>query len=188
MATPEGMAAATGFLVAMCGKEMPVEQVEGYNVLLKHLPDGLLMASCQRAMAEYQYPTIPPVGLILKHAAVLDAPPTALAEAWRAVRLFVARWEYWLTEGLPTHEKTLAKFKADRAALPPLARKAAESYGWSALVTTETGIAFAHFRQLYESLDKPARTEAALPPSVRSPAIASLTGGIGQMPELAAPK
>lgn len=188
MATRREVAAVMVFLGSLTGKEPTAEQIEAYNLMLAHLPADALQRAAQRAAAEHQYPNLPPVGMILKHAAAFDQPATALAEAWASVQAFVRRWEYWLTEGLPTAKKTLAEYHAARAALPTLARQAADAYGWAALVTTETGIAFAHFRQLYESLDKPARTEAALPPSVRSPAVASLTGGIGQMPELGAPK
>lgn len=191
MSTRKEVAMVMAFLGSLTGKEPTVEQIEAYNLMLAHLPADVLQRAAQRAAAEHQYPTIPPVGLILKHAGIAIEPPTALAEAWLAVRAFAARWEYWLTEGLPTHEKTLAKFKADRAALPPLARKAADAYGWPALVATETGIAFAHFRQLYESLDGPARREAALPESLRTTpiaarSVASIIGGLGAMPELPA--
>jgi hypothetical protein len=91
------------------------------------------------------------------------------------------------TELQPFEQARLDRIGRIRQRLDALGRvavAAADAYGWRAIVDTDAGIAFAHFRQLYESLDKPTRQEAALPPPLRTGAAAAIVGSIGKMPAL----
>lgn len=161
------------------------EQLDVYYETLRDLPLETLRTAALRALMDHKFPSLPPIGLIRQHAATVSGDlPSPIADAWASVKRFATRWEFWIIEGMPTYEKTLAEYRCDLAALPPIARQAATAYGWRAIIETETGVAFAHFRQLYESLDRPARQEAALPPSVRVPALAHRTNGIGVFPAL----
>jgi hypothetical protein len=190
MASRQEFAAVMAYLGAAVGKDPTREQAEVYYDLLGNLPGPVLQQAARRAAMEHKICTLPPPGLIREHANAVAgrADATALADGWAKVRAFARRWEYWLTEGNPTDPKTLARMAADRAAIPPLALRAAEAYGWRTIVESNPEVAFAHFRQLHESLDVPARREALMPPVAEMPA--ALSGrlrlhAIGEMDDVA---
>jgi hypothetical protein len=174
-------------LVAGTGAKEPTpEQLDVYYQLLADLPINVLQTAAARALIEHRYPSLPPVGLIRQHAVAVTTPESTstIADGWAAVQAFAIRWQYWLTEGVPSDPKTLANMEAWRATIPPTALRAAQSYGWQNIIEADGSVAFAHFRQLHESLDKRRQQEEALPPSVRTPAAATLIDRIGRMPAL----
>jgi hypothetical protein len=178
MATKVEFASIMAYLGAAVGKEPTADQARVYFDLLGDLPMPVLEVAAKRALLGQTVPVLPLPGVIRQHAAAGAGPGVPLADAFAAVRAFAARWYPWLCDGLPTDPKTRARFDAHLASLPENARRAAEAYGWPALVTTEPGVSFAHFRQLYESVDGPARRDAALPPAARD--VAAILNTIGR--------
>jgi hypothetical protein len=135
-------------------------------MMLSHLPGELLAEACRRAAALHQFPTLPPVGLILRAAADLAEPPLSAGRAWQMVREAI-------------------NDRRARAALPRRVAAAAAAYGWRTLEdmpTVQMATAFAQFRGVYESIDGDERREDALPPSVRLPALAGLVARVGALP------
>lgn len=171
-------------LAASVGKPPPQEQVLVYFEALGHWPANVLRAAALRALMEHQINTIPPVGLVAKHARELTSPGMPLATAWAKVRAVAERWSFWLTGEMPTDEKTRERMQADIDALPPAALGAARSYGWAAILDTPPAVAFAHFQRNYESLGQVERREAELPPAARlTPELSAVIGTIGKLPE-----
>lgn len=176
-------AAIMAYMGAAVGKEPTEEQAEVYFDLLGDLSSTVLHAAVKRAVIAHKFPTLPPVGLIRECASALAGDQSApVGDAWRSVLRFVQKWGRWLDEGLPTHAKTKADFDADYNQIPELARRAAEAYGWESIDKTESKVAFAHFRQIYESMATRRETESALPEPLKTPV--PLTIGIGSMPAL----
>lgn len=151
------------------------DRVKVYADLLADLPGDVLLAAAKRALLEHGYATVPPPGVIRRHAqAMVEGPGHTAGEAWRlvlaAVRRHTVRGE---CEGL--------------AALPPRVAAAARAYGWRSLCDVRPGeqqTAFAQFRDVYQAIDSRERAEAALPPALRAGRPAELTQGIGAMPAL----
>lgn len=162
------------FLSSVTGKEAPAEQIDAYHEMLGHLPFDVLKAAAKRAAGVHQFPTIPPVGLILQHARDLADPPLPAGEAWELACQAVR------AHGLDGEARGLTS-------LPPRVAAAVRAYGWRAICDcprSNAGTVFAQFRQVYESIDTAARTEAAMPPALRlPPAVGRAAAGIGAMPE-----
>lgn len=175
-------------MASATGGKLNEDQISVYFELLSDLPLEVFRAAAIRAIADHRIATIPPVGLIRQHAAHVSGPPqVSIAEAFEKARKFAEKWYPWLCDGLPTDPKSRARFDADYEALPDYARQAGKSYGWPALVDTPPGVAFPHFKTLYESVAGPEQKEAALPPSARSPAVEQTLNRIGSMPALESP-
>ncbi len=188
MATVEEFASVMKFMKSAVGmdpkKSVPHEQQAAYLELLGDLPAEVLLAAAKRAVLEHSFPTLPPVGMIRRHATALNCrPELPLADAFEAARKFAAAWYPWLCDGLPTDPKTRARFDVAWTALPELSLRAGAAYGWPDLATTPAGIAFPHFRALYESVAGPQRADAALPPGAKRSVIEA-AGRIEAMPAL----
>jgi hypothetical protein len=131
-----------------------------YYDLLGDLPLAVLQAACKRALAENQYPTLPPVGVLRSLATeiMLGPQPTA-AEAWRMcarVASFYHTYDDW------------TKFKAEVAKLPEVVRKAGECIGWRSIRDTmNPETARAQFHKAYTELSRQARRRELLPAPLR---------------------
>lgn len=171
------------YLAVGIGRDPTVDEIEVYFDLLGDLDAATAQQAARRAKLQHRYPNLPPPGLIRECAAALAGEQAAsVGDAWRAVLRFVQKWGRWLEDGLPTHARTKADFDADYNQIPELARRAAEAYGWESIDKTESKVAFAHFRQIYESMATRRETESALPEPLKTPV--PLTIGIGSMPAL----
>jgi hypothetical protein len=174
MATRQEFAAVMAYLGTAVGKEPTREQAEVYFDLLGDLPAADLERAAKRALMGHNFPTLPPAGVIRQQATEFMDPPITAGEAWAMVMRAVANGHYERPE--PSLKR-----------LPPRVAAAARAYGWRALCDMPLAsqqTTFAQFRDVYQSIDTRARTEAALPAGLRSPAVAALMGGIGGMPAL----
>jgi hypothetical protein len=144
------------FLEAGCGKGIGEAAVEVYYQLLQDLPAAAFKAAAIQALAESQYPTFPPVGVLRRIAVELCSDNVPLpVEAWGQVRSAIVRYGYngWLRAKKELH---------------PLAATAAECIGWRSLCdSTEPEISRAQFVKAYESLAARDRRLVLMPPAVK---------------------
>jgi len=154
--TREDFASVVAYLSAGTGKPMPREQAEVYYDLLSDLPVAAVRKAARDELAESCYPTLPAPGKLRQRAVeALHGALPAWGEGWaavtRAVRLF----------GVSRARQALDS-------LPPLAREAAESFGWQAICDAHNGEALrAQFRDVYEALSLRESRGRALPPPGR---------------------
>ncbi len=159
-------------LEAGTGKKVPAAQARVYFDLLGDLPVPALQTAVRRALAEAQYPGLPPIGVLRKLAVEATRPPALLwGEAWELAIRAIQKYGYTKeVEGL--------------ASLPPTVRRAVECLGWQAVCDCDkdrTETLRAQFRGIYESLDGREQRAALLPPSVGM--LPRLANQIGLMPE-----
>lgn len=169
--TREEFAAIGAYLASAVGKTMPRDQAEVYFDLLQEFHPATVQEAARRAVAENEFPTIPPVG-VLRGLALRLARPDQLGwgEAWGLVM------------------KAVRRFGHDRerdalAALPAAAAHAASCMGWESLCNTNPGdcnTARSQFRDIYNPIAERIEREAALPAPLRK--IAEVVGRpVGQI-------
>jgi hypothetical protein len=176
------MASIEDFTVAMRYMESAVslgkdrrptaEQIAVYFDLLGDLPAGLLMQSVKRALVEHQFATLPPPGLIRKHALAIASPPLAIGEAWGLVCRAATRFGIGKEcEGLES--------------LPPVVAAAARNYGWQRICDSQKGdtTTYAQFRDIYAQSSTALRLEELMPPVLRLSHLAEMISEIGLMPD-----
>lgn len=160
-------AAIMAYMGAAVGKEPTEEQAEVYFDLLGDLPKQVLEAAAKRSICEHTFPTMPPIGLIRKHAdALRTGQRMSYGEAWelscRAARDFGYRNP---RDGL--------------ASLPPVVAHAVKAFGWSRLCDCPTSgdglnAAVAQFRDIFNGLNQREDFERMLPASTQAPAVAAI--------------
>jgi hypothetical protein len=143
-------------LSASCGKEMPEQQARVYYELLRHLDPELLRLAVLRAVAESQYPVIPPVGVLLKIAQELASGPRMLAiEAWDALRRAIARYGYNRGDDA-------------LASLPPAVARVARALGWQSICDcVNTEVLRAQFTKAYDQMSERDEVVQRLPEPLR---------------------
>jgi hypothetical protein len=155
------------YLSAATGRVMPREQIEVYYDLLHDLPTAAVQEAARRAVAESQFPTIPPVG-VLRALALRLARPEALGwgEAWGAAMKAVRRY------GSGRERDALAS-------LPAAAARAAHCLGWEALCAAnpqDCNTLRAQFRDVYADVAEKEEFAARAPLPAPARAAAELVG------------
>lgn len=127
---------------AAAGKEARAEQVEAYFELLKDIPLPVLKEAATRALMENQYPTIPPIGVIRKHAVdVLIGESLTAEEAWGKVIQAVRIYGY------------TANIRDVLESLPDPVARAVETIGWLQICdSTNPEVLRAQFRGAFEKM------------------------------------
>jgi hypothetical protein len=165
--TREEFVVVAAYLASAADKPMPRDQAEVYFDLLRDLPVVAVQEAARRAVAENQYPTIPPVG-VLRALALRLARPEALGwgEAWGAVMKAVRRY------GSGRERDALAS-------LPAAAARAAHCLGWEALCAAnpqDCNTLRAQFRDVYADVAEKEEFAARAPLPAPARAAAELVG------------
>jgi hypothetical protein len=144
------------YLTAAVAKEASKQTVEAYFDLLADLSTQAVQAGVKLALAESQFPGIPPVGVIRKFACEIMTPerPSA-ADAWGMV-LKAIRVYGWNLGGQALQD------------LPEPVSECARKFGWNSLCdTTNLEVCRAQFLKMYESLVVAEKKQTSMPASVR---------------------
>lgn len=182
------------YLADGSGQVLSEEQMERKSEVywdgLGDLPLAVFQVAAQRALAENQYPTIPPIGVLRRLAteALYPALPSA-AEAWQlvqqALKCYIQRSPF--TDQSEYHRAW--------EALPAPVQAAARAIGFHNLLTADNGTTlFAQFRDAYQVQAERVKNERLLPAPLREKLaqigheagtpqpVRRLLGNVGRMP------
>lgn len=158
------------YLQVGCGmKGQPTEeQVKVYFDLLHDLPAAAVGAAAKQALIDHEYPNLPPVGVIRRHAVAIQKPSKVPGpEAWRLALEAARRFD---PDVDGSAQRCFAK-------LPAEVRRAVECFGGLGVIVNTT-LCQHQFLERYESLGEHEERVAIMPPSVKAIA-AQVAGAFG---------
>lgn len=155
-----------------------LEQTTVYFDYLKDRDAGLVNWACRAVVIDHKWPSLPPIGAILRLIVAKSQPAILPADAWAQTLAAVRRYgsgtrNVW-HDG-KSHPQNFTEIGL--ASLPPIVARAARAYGWDLLANTrdeDLGKAQHAWLKIYESVREEADDVAMLPESLRHPAAVEL--------------
>ena len=166
--SPREFETLMNFMAAAINREISDETKEAWYQMLCDLPYQIAKAAFMRVLAQNEYQTLPPVGLIRRAALDLSAGPTlTAAEAWgivlRAVHAFGFYQERKALESMPENVAQVVKWM-----------------GWQEICHSDNlDVVRGQFIRMYDTQTSRKRDLELMPPEVRQ----MISAAVLQLPE-----
>jgi hypothetical protein len=170
MITRADFTAIMMYLEAAVGKPIPAATLEVYYDLLGDYSAEVLSAAVKRAVLDsrYDYPTVPPVGVIRELADSITNPgEPSPAEAWGLARRAACQVDPDIPGSV---DKVLSE-------LPAIVAKAMRCFGVGSLCYGKTEVVRRQWLDIYEQLARSEKRQRLLPAGLRT-LITNLAGNL----------